>query len=149
MADILISQGPGNQYPDSVKKPFKAASAVTEGQVVTLDVGATNPDGNTDPAWMAITIEPADSDGTNLDIVVGVAAENIAAGEWGYVYVQGYCPKVLTDGGVAIGDPLVPHTVAGEADTMDTAEESLVFAWALETDHETVEECACMIIPRC
>lgn len=140
MADIQITQGPGNLVPDGVKKPFLAGSAITEGQVVCLDVGAAT------AAAVAYTIDPADSDGTNLDVVVGVAAEDIASGSWGDVYVKGYCPKVLTDGTAAIGDFLVPHTVAGEASVMAAGEEHLVFANALQADHETVEECACIII---
>lgn len=143
MTTQMIGQGPGNVVPDSRKKMFLAGGAVTEGQIVTLDVGAAS-----DTA-VAYTIEPADSDGTNLDLVVGVAAEDIAAGAWGEVYVAGYCPKVLTDGGVAIGDPLVPHTVAGEADTMAAGEEHLVIGYALEADHETVEECGAILRPLC
>lgn len=152
MSDQVIGQGPSNPVPNGEKIQFLAGSvAIVEGQVLSLLVGATNPAGDSDTEYIAITVVQADSDGTDLNLLVGVAAEAIAAGEWGSVYVSGYCPKVLTDGTVAVGDFLVPHTVAGEATVMLAAvndasgEEHLVFGQALITDHETVEECACIL----
>jgi hypothetical protein len=141
MSQIQIGQGPGNLVPDSEQRQFLAAAAIGRGQVVTLDIGASG-------IAKGYTVEPADSDGTNLDLVVGVAAEDIASGAWGNVVVSGYCAYVLTDGSVAIGDPLVPHTVAGEASTMAAGEEHLVFGMALSTDTGTTEYSDAIIFKR-
>ncbi|MAH45211.1 hypothetical protein CMI37_05245 [Candidatus Pacearchaeota archaeon] len=74
----------------------------------------------------------------------GVAISAITEGAFGWIQVSGQC-DVLTDGGVSAGDALVLHSVDGEVDTMGDGEEEQVFAVALETDHETVEECGCML----
>ena len=134
-----IKHGPGNEAVYSEKVSFKASSAVSRGQVVCLTTGLGT-------ASFAVT--PADSDGTNLDITVGVAHEAIASGAWGQVVTGGYCAYVLTDGTVAVGDPLVPHTVAGEASVMVAGEEHIVFGHALSADTGTVEYCDALIIKR-
>jgi len=139
MAQQIIGQGPGNLVPDSEKKQYLASAAITKGQVVALVTGA---------GTASYSIVAADSDGTNLDVVVGVAAESIASGAWGDVYVSGYCPYVLTDGTVAVGDPLVPHTVAGEASVMAAGEEHIRFGHALSTDTGTTEYCDAIIFKR-
>lgn len=139
MSQMTIGQGPGNLVPDSELKQFLASAAISKGQVVCLTVGQGT-------ASYAITA--ADSDGTNLDVVVGVAKADIASGAWGDVYVSGYCPYVLTDGTAAVGDPLVPHTVAGEASVMAAGEEHLVFGHALSTDTGTTEYCDAFIFKR-
>lgn len=74
----------------------------------------------------------------------GVAISSITEGAFGWIQVSGMS-DVFTDGGVAAGDPLVPHSVDGEADTMGDGEEEQVFAIALEADHETTEECGCIL----
>lgn len=139
MSDKKIGQGPGNLTPDSEIKSFLASAAISKGQVVALVTGA---------GTASYSIVAADSDGTNIDITVGVAKASIASGAWGEVYVGGYCPYVLTDGTVAVGDPLVPHTVAGEASVMAAGEEHLVFAHALSTDTGTTEYCDALILKR-
>jgi len=137
MSGFPIGQGAGNLVPNAKNAQFLASEAITKGQVVCLVTAA---------ATASYSIAPADSDGTNLDIVVGVAIEDIASGKWGDVCIGGYCAFVLTDGGVAVGDPLVPHTVAGEADTMVAGEEHIVFGWALSTDTGTTEYCDAFIV---
>ncbi len=47
---------------------------------------------------------------------------------------------VATDGGVSAADPLVPHTVDNEADTMAAGEEHLVFGMALTADTTPAQE---------
>lgn len=132
-------QGPYSLIPDSSSKQFMASGAITKGQVVALKVSE---------GTASYKIVAADSDGTNLDITVGVALADIADGAWGEVCVNGYCAYVLTDGTVAAGDPLVPHTVAGEASVMAAGEEHLVFAHALSTDTGTTEYCDALILKR-
>lgn len=132
-------QGPFSLAPDSESKQFYAAGAITKGQVVCLVTGL---------GALSFEVSPADSDGTNLDITVGVALEDIADNSWGRVCTSGYCAYVLTDGTVAAGDPLVPHTVAGEASVMAAGEEHLVFAHALSTDTGTTEYCDAFILKR-
>lgn len=139
MSQKSIGQGPGNLVPDTEAKSYLASAAITKGQVVALVVGQ---------GTASYSIVAADSDGTNLDVVVGVALASIASGEWGNVCVSGYCPYVLTDGTVASGDPLVPHTVAGEASVMAAGEEHLVFGHALSTDTGTTEYCDALILKR-
>ena len=132
-----IGSGPGNLVPESGIKEYLASAAITKGQVVSIVVSA---------GTASYSIVQADSDGTNLDIVVGVAKESIASGAWGEVYYKGYCPYVLTDGTVAVGDPLVPHTVAGEASVMVAGEEHIVFGNALSADTGTVEYCDALLL---
>jgi hypothetical protein len=141
MAQKSIGQGPGNLFADTETKMFLANAAITAGQVVSLTF---------DKGAQSYYIDPADYDVASAaqSVVAGVAKDSIAAGAWGEVYVSGYCPYVLTDGGVAAGDPLVAHTVAGEADTFADGEEEQVFGYALSTDTGTVEYCDCIIIKR-
>ena len=77
--------------------------------------------------------------------VCGVGIVAIAAGSYGWVQVAGYHDKVKTDAGVAASDPLVGHSVDGEADTMVHGEEHLVFGFALAADTGT-EPHACKAI---
>ena len=139
MAQQTVGQGPGNLVPDSEVKEFLASGTITKGQVVALVTGA---------GTASYSIVPADSDGTNLDVAVGVAKASIASGDWGEVYVSGYCPYVLTDGTVSVGDPIVPHTVAGEASVMAAGEEHLVIGHALSTDAGTTEVCDALLWKR-
>lgn len=78
--------------------------------------------------------------------VVGVGVGAIAAGEFGWVIVQGYHDAVKTDAGVAAGESLVGHSVDGEADTMAAGEEHLVFGFALTADTGTDPHSAPAII---
>ena len=56
----------------------------------------------------------------------GVAQHAIAQNSYGFVLRKGL-GTIKTDGGVAAGgEALAIHSVAGETDTMDTAEENLV-----------------------
>jgi len=55
-------------------------------------------------------------------ICYGVAVGVITADYYGYIQVSGYHSAVLTDGGVTIGQGLVPHaTTDGAADSMVSA----------------------------
>jgi len=67
---------------------------------------------------------------------VGVFQNAVTAGNYGWILVNGY-GEVRTDGGVAAGDYLVPHSADHEADTMADGEEEQVFAFALEADTTT------------
>ena len=126
MSQQQLGQGPGNLVPNSEKVDFLAGEDISEGEVVCLE---------TAKGAGSYEILLVDTDAAATSIVVGVAAEDIAEGAWGEVYVSGYCPKVRTDAGVAVGEPLVPHdTVAGECDTMAAGQEHLVFAWSLAAD---------------
>jgi len=106
--------------------------ATTAGSVLTL-ASATS----------AYTVSGDRSGGSAVSAIkaVGVAVGAIGAGEYGYIMCEGTHPGVYTDGGVAADDPLVPHTVDGEADTMADGEEEQVFGWALADDSGTTESC--------
>lgn len=135
----VIGSGPGNKTVFTETQYFEASGAISRGQVVALKVSE---------GTSSYKIVPADSDGTNLDIVIGVADAAITSGEMGPVIISGYCDYVLTDGTVAVGDPLVPHTVAGEASVMAAGEEHLVFGHALSTDTGSTEYCDAIIFKR-
>lgn len=97
-------------------------------------------------AWMDDGWEVNNAVATGLGVTApaGVAISAITESAFGWIQVAGQC-DVFTDGSVAAADPLVMHSVDGEADTMAAGEEANVFAVALETDHETIEECGCML----
>lgn len=104
--------------------------ATTSGTVLTL-ASATS----------AYTASGDRSGGSAVSIIkaVGVAVGAIGVGEYGWVMKQGTHLGVYTDGGVSANDPLVPHTVDGEADTMADGEEEQVFGWALADDSAGTE----------
>lgn len=81
--------------------------------------------------------------------VAGVAVGTIADASYGYIMVSGRHDAVKTDGGVAEGDYLVPHTADGQADTMADGEEEQVFGFALETDDGTTSAGTAAAIIRC
>lgn len=78
--------------------------------------------------------------GLGVTACAGVCISAITEAAFGWIQISGMY-DVLTDGGVTAADPLVIHSVDGEADTMADGEEEQVFGVALETDHETIEEC--------
>lgn len=83
-------------------------------------------------------VSPDFAGGSGLtSLVVGVGISAIAAGSFGWVQVSGIHPNLYTDAGVAVSDPLIGHSVNGEADTMAAGEEHLVFGFALTTDTVT------------
>jgi len=83
------------------------------------------------------------SEGLGVTAPAGAAIGTIAEASFGWIQVGGQ-GDVYTDGSVAAGEALVPHTVDGEADTMAAGEEMNVFAVSNEADHGTTEECGCI-----
>ncbi len=73
----------------------------------------------------------------NVQKAVGVMVGTVAINSYGYMLIEGIHSAVSTDGGVAIGESLVAHSVNGEADTMADGEEEQVFATALTADTAT------------
>ena len=78
---------------------------------------------------------------TGIGVVgfAGIAISAITESAFGWIQISGF-GTCYTDGDVAKGEALVPHSVDGEADTMAAGEEHEVFGVALEADHETIEE---------
>jgi len=86
--------------------------------------------------------------------VAGVAVTTISDAQYGWIQVSGICDYVKTDGGVALGDLLVPHaSTDGVADTEASASTVVVtsgqvFGFALNTDTATTTT-NCKAILRC
>lgn len=84
----------------------------------------------------------------------GVAITTITDAQYGWIQVSGINNYVRTDGGVAVGDALIPHVSAdGQADTHSTASTVVltaaqVFGYALNTDTTTTTP-NCKAIIRC
>ena len=74
----------------------------------------------------------------------GVAISAITEGAFGFIQVSGVT-DVFTDGGVVAGDMLITCSADGTVDTFGAGSEHLVIGIALETDHETIEECGCIL----
>jgi len=76
-------------------------------------------------------------------VVAGVAIGTLTDAYYGWIQVYGKHTAVKTDGGVATGDPLIPHaTVDGRADTATSASTVVitagqVFGYALAADGGT------------
>ena len=75
-----------------------------------------------------------------IDHDLAVFTENY----YGWFQVGGFCPMVRTDAGVSAGDPLIGHTVDGEADTMGNDEYEKVFGFALADDTTINSQDACV-----
>jgi len=110
--DIGLAGGVVLQVGQEMHLRVKAASAITNGQLC-MAVGA---DGNSG----RITAAPADGSGVVSDIfVIGVATQDIGAGQIGLVTTFGAVRGIDTDGSAvsetwASGDVLYPHpTIAG------------------------------------
>lgn len=95
------------------------------------------------------------SGGSSLGrFVAGVAITTITDGQYGWIQVSGVNEYVKTDGGVALGDRLVPHaSTDGVADTEANASTVVVtsgqvFGFALNTDTATTTT-NCKAILRC
>lgn len=86
--------------------------------------------------------------------VAGVAITTITDGQYGWIQVSGVNEYVKTDGGVALGDRLVPHASSdGVADTEANGSTVVVtsgqvFGFALNTDTATTTT-NCKAILRC
>lgn len=86
--------------------------------------------------------------------VAGVAITTITDGQYGWIQVSGVNEYVKTDGGVALGDRLVPHASSdGVADTEANASTVVVtsgqvFGFALNTDTATTTT-NCKAMLRC
>lgn len=86
--------------------------------------------------------------------VAGVAITTITDAQYGWIQVSGTCDYVKTDGGVALGDRLVPHaSTDGVADTEANGSTVVVtsgqvFGFALNTDTTTTTT-NCKAVLRC
>ncbi|RKX43970.1 MAG: hypothetical protein DRP64_07415 [Verrucomicrobia bacterium] len=127
MAEITIGVGPGNLVPYTKTARYLAGEAISKGELVCQEA-----------AGGGYTVVLTDYDAGALFGVCGIALEEIADGDWGDFCVGGYCGYVVTDGGVAAGDPLVPHSTAGMCDTMAAGEEDTVFGYAIDADSGAV-----------
>jgi len=135
-----IGPGPGNLAVESDIKEALATEAISEGEVLAITTAL---------GTSSFEVSLADRGTPAISCAVAVAAEDIAIGVWGKVYVGGYCPKVLTDGSVAVGEFLIPaDAVPGEADTFAAGSEHLVFGYALSTDAGTPDACDAILFRR-
>ena len=89
---------------------------------------------NTDANGYTVTDDV--SDGSQAAFA-GVAIGALTDTYYGWIQCGGFCSNITTDGGVAAGDPLIPDTVDGTADTMAAGEEHYVFGYALAADSGT------------
>lgn len=122
---VLAMDGLGNVYRYVL---INAADAIdcADGQVVYMQSTSTY-DVSADQS-AALGARP-----------IGVGIGEITAGQYGWVMVAGIHDAILTDGGVAVGEFLIGHTVDGEVDTMAAGEEHLVIGQALSTDSGSPE----------
>lgn len=123
----LFTDNNGNLYR-YVLLSATSACAATQGSVAAIADATAN-------AW-DVTVDVSEQIGTATGRAVGVFQNSVTAGNYGWILVNGY-GEVRTDGGVAAGDYLVPHSADHEADTMADGEEEQVFAMALEADTTT------------
>lgn len=102
----------------SVTEIFIAGEAITAGQWVKLDTGATG-------VARSYTVKIATGSATVGGAAVGVALETVASGAWVPVCIEGYCAvaNVDSDATIAAADELMIGAVAGEA--AETAATSL------------------------
>lgn len=115
---------------------FKDAVTYVAGQVLTA--------ANT--AWTAVTNDR--SGGSSLGTIFGGVCVSVPTqNQYGWVQVGGVA-TCTGDGSVAAADPVVPHTVDGEADTMAAGEEGLVFGIALEADSGSPTNFLCLLNSR-
>lgn len=88
-------------------------------------------------------------------VVAGVAIGAIADASYGWIQVYGKHTAVKADGGVAAGDPLVPHaTYDGKADTATSASTAVItagqtFGYALAADDTSASTAVVVAELRC
>ena len=123
----LATDNSGNIYRYVILSATSACAA-TQGSVAAMSDATAN-------AW-DVTVDVSEQIGTATGRAIGVFQNTVTAGNYGWILVNGY-GEVRTDGGVAAGDYLVPHSADHEADTMADGEEEQVFAMALEADTTT------------
>lgn len=95
MSSSQIHPGPGNLVPYTEKRLFLAAETIAKGKVVTFS-GATG-----------YTIAVC----SNVLPPIGVAAEAIASGAWGFVVVHGFCDAVICTA-TNVADKAILYAVA-------------------------------------
>lgn len=127
--DIGLPGGVTLQVGQEMHMKVKASSAITNGQLVM----ATGADGNSG----RITAAPASTTTTAM-FIIGVATQDIANGQSGFVTTFGVVRGIDTDGSAvseswAAGDVLYPHpTIAGRmtkgAHTLDLPVAIVLFA---------------------
>lgn len=88
-------------------------------------------------------------------VVAGVAVATVTDGNYGFIQVFGRHTAVKCDGGVAVGDVLIPHaTYDGKADTAAAGStvantEGQRFAFALAADDTSASTAVCVADIRC
>ena len=122
MAQQIIGQGPGNLVPDTETRKFLASEAIDKGECVALV---------TESGALGYEVKLA----VAANATIGIAAENIASGEWGDIIVGGYCGYTLGDSAIAAGDPISAHaSTAGTCDTATLGAAVSIFGEALAAD---------------
>jgi hypothetical protein len=97
-----------------------ASEAIAKGQVVALDLAATEPTNG-----YGNHVKICDTGDALNRHAIGVATDAIASGEKGTIQVGGYCDFAQCDSGVADGDEgdvLVAGAEAGEFEKLDSSE---------------------------
>jgi len=95
----------GDATGDTVGLTYEANAAVSAGDAVALDQSAS--------AGKFPIAAPANSGVADTDQVAGVAAEDIASGERGTVWVEGPCIAAV-NGGISQGARLAAGTTDGQ-----------------------------------
>ena len=108
-----VGEDSATQSARQVTEVFRAGEAISQGDAVCFDLSQST------IAQMFAVVKKLDDGAANTSVFCGVAAEDIASGDFGKVIVEGLSTKVSVDSAVAKGDYLILSSNAGELATQD------------------------------
>lgn len=137
-------------YLASFDEPYKkfryihngnASDPLVPGDVVMYELAATADN----PGWSVVDATAASV--LVAGVVVGETFEggNIAAGDFGWIQVSGFCDNITTDDSIAAGDFLIAGSAVADAGTLGTNDYA-GFGVALAADNDTTHRLSSAII---